>query len=375
MVFKDKKYDKIVSKDTLHLLSLIKRLWSSRKLLIKNASLFFAIGCLVAIISPVIYESQTSFVPQITDNTSSSSQNLSNLAELAGIDIGTTESSSLDNYLSPLLYFSIIQSEEFQLDILDEELYYLNNDKIKVRDYILSNSSFSIIAIPSKIFGFLKKYTIGLFIPEIKDEDISKELSSKFNFISEEDYALIKTLKGMFKVEVIKRDGYIKVLAYDKNPFISGQLVELVTKNLQKRIITLRTNKIRNQLKYSEEQYLRKKTEFEEIQRKLAIFRDSNKNISTNLFASQLQILQSEYNLQERLLTSLAGEYNNNKIKLSKNTPIFSVLDEVSIPKEKSKPKRTLIVLLFVIIGILITSLHVLTNNYLKELISHFRTN
>ena len=375
MVFKDKKYDKIVSKDTLHLLSLIKRLWSSRKLLIKNASLFFAIGCLVAIVSPVIYESQTSFVPQITDNASSSSQNLSNLAELAGIDIGNTESSSLDNYLSPLLYFSIIQSEEFQLDILDEELYYINNDKIKVRDYILSNSSFSITAIPSKIFGFLKKYTIGLFIPEIRDEDISKELSSKFNFISEEDYALIEKLKGMFKVEVIKRDGYIKVLAYDKNPFISGQLVELVTKNLQKRIITLRTNKIRNQLKYSEEQYLRKKTEFEEIQRKLAIFRDSNKNISTNLFASQLQILQSEYNLQERLLTSLAGEYNNNKIKLSKNTPIFSVLDEVSIPKEKSKPKRTLIVLLFVIIGILITSLHVLTNNYLKELISHIRTN
>ena len=37
---------------------------------------------------------------------------------------------------------------------------------------------------------------------------------------------------------------------------------------------------------------------------------------------------------------SLANEYNSNKIKLNKDTPIFSVLDEVSVPNKRSEPKE-----------------------------------
>jgi uncharacterized protein involved in exopolysaccharide biosynthesis len=54
-------------------------------------------------------------------------------------------------------------------------------------------------------------------------------------------------------------------------------------------------------------------------------------------------------------LVSLASEYNRNKIKLNKNTPIFSVIDEVSIANEKSGPKRLLILLLSVFIGLIVS--------------------
>ena len=88
---------------------------------------------------------------------------------------------------------------------------------------------------------------------------------------------------------------------------------------------------------------------------KLAEFKDSNKNISTAVFLSELQKLESEYQLQQNILINLASEYNNNKLKLNKNTPIFSVIDEVSVPNERSKPKRGFIILAFVFLGLLLT--------------------
>ena len=42
----------------------------------------------------------------------------------------------------------------------------------------------------------------------------------------------------------------------------------------------------------------------------------------------------------------LANEYNSNKIKLNKDTPIFSVLDEVSVSTRDLNPKDVIAFLL-----------------------------
>ena len=368
-----RKLNTIIDEDSIYILNFVKKIWENRQLVSKVTIYSFLLGVIIALISPTIFESKTSFVPQVIENSSSVTKNLSSLADITGIDLGAVnEQASMDKYLSPLLYFSIIESEEFPLKLLNENLIYLNGEKLTVKEYLLLDSGFSLRKIIFKAINFIKKYTIGLFISE-KKQDIPNEIANKYTFISEDDYKLIEAIRGKFIIEVIKKDGYIKVLAYDENPFISTQLVKIITKNLQSSIIRLRTNKIKNELDYSKDQYFNKKSEFEKIQKELAIFRDSNKNISTALFASQLQILQSEYFLQEKLLTSLAGEYNNNKIKLSKNTPIFSVLDEVSVPSEKHKPKRTQMVLIFTIIGFIFSSIYILTKDIVTEIINFIK--
>ena len=144
---------------------------------------------------------------------------------------------------------------------------------------------------------------------------------------------------------------------------------------MQSRIISLRTNKIKEQLDYSKEQYKQKKDEFETLQNSLAEFKDSNKNISTAVFLSELQKLESEYQLQQSILMSLASEYNNNKIKLNKDTPIFSVLDEVSVPNQRSKPKRSLIVLIYMFFGIIISIGYILAKEPFKEIIQKIKKN
>ena len=70
---------------------------------------------------------------------------------------------------------------------------------------------------------------------------------------------------------------------------------------------------------------------------------------------SELQKLESEYQLQQNILVNLAAEYNNNKIKLNKDTPIFSVIDEVSVPNKRSAPKRSLLLFVYVFLGLIIS--------------------
>ena len=86
----------------------LKTLWGVRKLIFKVVGIFFAIGCVVALSSPVLFQSETTFVPQIADQSSSNAtKGLSSLASLAGVNLNAEISSSVENYLSPLLYSRI----------------------------------------------------------------------------------------------------------------------------------------------------------------------------------------------------------------------------------------------------------------------------
>ena len=353
--------------DSIDIIAILKTVWDGRKLVVMSIATFFIVGCIVALLSPVIYTSQTTFVPQTSDDQMSTSpKGIGSLAGLVGIDLNLADSSS-DSYLSPLLYSKIADSEEFSINLLSEQLMNLEGDSLTIKEYLLKDAgSFNLIR-------FIKKYTIGLFSSNSSESASINPALDAYNFISLEDFGMIKSLREKFSIELNDKEGYIKVIASDQDAFVSTQLVSLVTKNLQSRIIALRTNKIKERLDYSKEQYDLKRSEFESLQNRVARFKDSNKNISTAKFLSRLERLQSEYTLQESILTNLAGEYNNNKIKLNKNTPIFSVIDEVYVPNERSAPKRSMIVIIWVFLGLVLAVGYILAKKPVMDLLSEFK--
>ena len=97
-----------IDTDSIDIIANLKKVWTGRKLIIKLTALSFVIGCIVALTSPVIYVSDTSFVPQTSDYNSSSSKGIGSLASLAGINLDIGAPSGLDNYISPLLYSKIL---------------------------------------------------------------------------------------------------------------------------------------------------------------------------------------------------------------------------------------------------------------------------
>jgi uncharacterized protein involved in exopolysaccharide biosynthesis len=355
-----------LEEDSIDFIPLIKKVWFRRKFIIKVTLSFFIIGIIIALLSPEVYTSQTIFVPQVSSNEdmTSSKSGLGSIASLAGLNINSTNLGG-DSYISPLLYTKISKSEEFALKVGEEQLINLNGEKYTIREYMsLPNGSlFNFNPI-----GLIKKYTIGLFTSKNKEVK-SSEIDTTYNFINGNDFNYIQSFRKKFEIELNQMDGYITVKASDKDAFISTQLVKHITKNLQLKIIKLRTDKIKERLEYSKEQYEVKQNEFDLLQKQLAEFKDSNKNISTASFMSELQKLESEFRLQQSILFNLANVYNNNKIKLNRDTPIFSVIDEVSVPYERAKPKRASMVLQIMIIGVLLSIVFILGKDPLNKII------
>ena len=362
-----------LEEDSIDIIVLLKTLWIGKKLIVITTILFFIIGCIVALLSPVVYTAQTTFVPQVSEDQITSYKGLGSLASLAGINLNQGSSNS-DSYLSPLLYSKIANSDEFSHKLIEEELISLNGDKFSIKQYMLSatNSSFNLIGFVNNLIGFVKKYTVGLFTRNDNELKI-KKIVNGYNFISQEEFGLAKNFKEKFSIVLNDKEGYIEVIARDKDAFISTQLVKIVTKNLQSRIIELRTNKIKERLEYSKNLYEEKQVEFDILQNNVADFKDSNKNISTARFMSELQKLESEYQLQQNILMTLASEFNNNKIKLNKDTPIFSVIDEVSVPNQRSEPKRSLIALTYTFIGIVLSTVYLLVKDPLAGIIKNIK--
>ena len=98
-----------VDESSIDIKVILKKIWIERKLFVKSTISFILIGFFVALVSPVMYTSQTTFVPQVSDNRMSPNNKLGSLASLAGININSNEGQS-DSYLSPLLYTKIIDS-------------------------------------------------------------------------------------------------------------------------------------------------------------------------------------------------------------------------------------------------------------------------
>ena len=357
-----------LEEDSIDILALLKSIWRGRKFILKTIILSFIMGCVIATLTQDEYTSQTTFVPQVSgDDMSMANNKLGSLASLAGINLNPTEMRS-DSYLSPLVYKNIVNSEEFSLDLLSKELINSNAERFSIKEYLLSKeSSFNFNPI-----GFIKKYTIGLFSSN-EITEINSDILKNYNFISEEDYYFSLLFRQKFDIELNDKNGYIVVFATDENPFISSQIVEIVTKSLQSKIIEIRTNKIKERLEFSKKQYELKQGEYDILHKKVADFKDSNKNISTARFMAELQKLETEYQLQENILINLASEYNNNKIKLNKDTPIFSVIDEVSVPNLKSSPNRVLSVIIFVLLGLVLSIGFVLGKEPIGNLIKEIK--
>ena len=357
----------LIEEDQIDIIAILKTLWIGKGIIVKTTILFFIIGCIVSLFRPVVYTAQTSFIPQVSEHQISKG-GLGSLASLAGINLNQGSSTS-DSYLPPLLYSKIAKSDEFSLKLIEEELINLTGDTFTVKEYLLSDTKTNI---SFNLIEFIKKYTIGLIIKN-ENEIKSNEVVNGYNFISQEEFGLTNSFKGKFSIILNDKNGYIEVTGSDKDAFISTQIVKIVTKNLQSRIIELRTNKIKERLEYSKNQYELKQIEFNILQNNLADFKDSNKNISSARFRSELQRLESEFLLQQNIVMNLASEFNNNKIKLNMDTPIFSVIDEVSVPNQRSEPKRSLIALTYMFIGLIVSIGYLLVKEPFTEIIKKIK--
>ena len=148
----------------------------------------------------------------------------------------------------------------------------------------------------------------------------------------------------------------------------AAQLTKSVQLLLQKHLQKIKSQKSQEQFDFIQERYFEKQEVFEKVQQKLARFRDQNKNMNSAISESRLEMLESEYDLAYGVYLELAKRLENQYIQLKEDATVFTVLQEVTVPVEKSKPNRLLIMISWTIVGAFLGLLLIIIPIFLKSI-------
>lgn len=349
--------------DEIDLIQIAKVLWISRFFIIKTSLIFILFGIFISLTSPIMYTASTTFIPQ-TSKVSSSS-NLGGVASLVGIDLGLSTSRT---EIPPSIYPQIIESVPYKRELLKTPIVFPETkSSISLKDYLLTNDS------KKDFLSILKKYTLMLPFTLIElirghnNKTNSLKLSPNI-IVSKDEEKLFKTLDGLLEISVNAKEGFVNLETKMSDPYATALVAKAAEQILQRRIVEYKIKSAKEVLDFNLEQLSLKKVEFDSIQNKLALFKDSNLNIIDSRFQNSLQKLESEFNIVSSVYQELSKQVEQSKLQVSKDTPIFSVIKPATVPNNRTSPKRTQMVVIFALVGLTVGSLMVLLKSPILSL-------
>ena len=354
-----------IIEDEIDLVELLKKVYLEKKLIFKVTLFALVFGVVYALFQPNEFTASATFIPQLSSDVKAGSSSLSGLASLAGINLGGMEGSS---DFPPTLYPQVVESVPFKLQLLSSSIKN-NNQELSLREYFLSQESYSIL-------GIVKKYTIwlpSLILSSFKKNDESVNNSLIYS-ISEEDEKLFKELFNVFSLSLNDKEGFITMSFTDRNKSISAQVVKIAQSLLQEKIIEYKVQSSKELLDFTKSQYNENKVAFEKLQDERAVFVDKNINISSSLYQNKLSRIESDLSIAQTVVQQLASQVEQAKLQVNKDTPVFTTIKPVTVPFEKSAPKRSLIVMVFGFLGIIASVGYVLVKEPLIEIIKSIKS-
>jgi len=268
----------------------------------------------------------------------------------------------------PTLYPQVVESVPFRLELLSSYIQ-VNNTNLTLREYFLDDKN--------SFMGTIKKYTIGL--PSLilglfkADENYVSDSSSIYS-LTEDDHKLFEKLSEVLLLSMNDKEGFISMSFTDEDKIVSAQVAQTAETLLQEKIIEFKVKSSKELLDFTLNQYNEKKKAFEKLQDERAVFVDKNINISSSLFQNKLSRIESELSIAQTVVQQLASQVEQAKLQVNKDTPVFTTIKPVAIPFERSAPKRSLIVIMYLFLGLFGSIGFVLVKDPLKHVIKSIKS-
>lgn len=355
--------------DSIDIIALLQSIWTGKKLILKTVLVFMILGLFIAVFSQNEYTASITIVPQSSSEKPGGS--LGGIAALAGINLGSVGQQSS---ISPTLYPQILTNISFQKELLETLITIEGQDnKITYKEYYTNVYSPSVLS-------SIKKYTIGLpgvLIGLLKSDKTSNEKSNNNDSlpqITEDDKELVELLLEQLSMEVNDKDGYISLSTTMPEARAAAELTQKAQELLEQYVIDFKIEKSSSELDFIKNRYQEKEQEFQKIQQKLAVYTDRNQNVNSARAKMELMLLQSEYDLAYGVYSELAKQLETQELKVKEDTPIFTILQPVFVPLEKTGPKRSLIFIIYTFLGFVLSIGYILALEPIQNIIKEIRS-
>jgi len=312
---------------------LCNKILENKKVFIRNGAIAVVVGLVIAFSLPQEYTTDVVLAPETSS--SSLSGNMSSLASMVGVKLGSGSSS--DDALYPEIYPEIFASNDFILPLF--------NIKIQTADKTVNTTLYDYLKKYQKI-AWWNKWKIIVNVVSTWFSNSVKPVKPPVNAfnLTEEQFSIASGIKGMIKCNVDKKTDIITLSVTAQDALVSAIVADSVQKHLQEYIIKYRTNKARNDLEYMKKLYAESKAQYVKARQTFGSYADANTDLVLESFKTKQEDLENEMQLQYNIYTQVAQQLQMAKAKVQERTPAFTVVQSPSVPLKKSKPKRMVIV-------------------------------
>jgi uncharacterized protein involved in exopolysaccharide biosynthesis len=322
--------------------------------IVKVVALGAVIGVIAALLSPKEYKSAATLMPEYsTESQGGASSLLRQYGGLLGVSGGSYTNNS--NAIRVDLYPNIVQSTNFQLKLMDQPFYFSDiNQEATLFDYYTELNS-------PGVLGVIKSYTIGLpgkilgaILPkkELMTTVPGEASESMVLNLSKEEFEVISTLRQKITASLDEESGIVSVSVTLPDNVAAAAVTEYTIKELTEYLTEYRTEKVLRDLTFVEEQLATAEARFEEAQLTLAEFRDSNQGMLSARAQTEEQRLNSEYQIAFNLYNGLTQQYEEAKLKVQEETPVFKTLEAVQVPLQDETSGAMILIVFIMLSGI-----------------------
>lgn len=250
--------------------------------------------------------------------------------------------------LQPDLYPTIMQSSPFGEYLLKQPVVDQDNKSYKtLLDFLRAQEK------PGLLSGLFSSS------PKAPKKEVKLNKEGILSYSLQEQSNIAGAI-SLLSAEVEQKSGVIQISAETVDPFVSAIIVEAAQKYLIDYVEDYRSSKASQRESLLADRVKEAKARLRTAEYALQSYRDQNRNIFSNTAKIEEQRLQAEYVLSESLYSDLVRRYEQAKVNVKEERPVFKVLEPVKVPLLKSSPKRLRIGLIWGFLGGFFTLLYIL---------------
>ena len=337
----DNKYNNFQEEEELEidLMEYARKLWASRKLLLKVAGIAAIVGVIIALGTPKTYTANVTLAPE---SGKSGGGGLSGIASMLGVG-GLSMSSDADAF-NVTLYPDVVSSTPFIIDLLDTKVKQLENENdTTLAGYLKEGTSSSligtIVSLPFKAIGAV----MSIFSSDDDKENDNQDINP-FQLTAEQNNA-VNGLRKLVVANVDKKTGVTSISVTMQDPLVCAIVADTVVTKLQEFITGYRVNKAQEDCKYWEQLHEERKNNYYEKQQNYARYTDGNQGISRESVKIEQARLENEMNLAYQVYSQVATQLQMARAKVQEAKPVFAVVEPATVPLKPSGTSRKMILI------------------------------
>lgn len=339
----------------IDIVAIVKKVLKDKWSLLVFFIIFAVLGIAVALMTPRTYSTDVVVAPELSSG--SMPEGLSDIASMVGVDLNNGSKSSVDA-IYPQIYPDVISSNDFIVQLFNIPVTTEGAKNSKTYfDHITKDAK--------KGFWDYPKTWMGNIVKKITGKKDTTNLADASTVIDPVHLNKVQSdirdaIRSQVTCVVDKKTNVITITAKDFDRFVSAEVADTVQKRLRNYIIEYRTKKFKQDVAYAQSLVDTAEAKYVKTRNAYTAFAEANTDVTQESFVTKRDEMENNMQMRYTNYTQALQQLQVAQAKLREHTPVFTVIQEASVPFKPSGTPRSLIVLGYVLAGLFFDAIWVL---------------